>query len=263
MKAQIKFILVSIILTFVIVSFSNSGEVMIDTNEATALSKTETFTFLSNGTTTKGKIFLPASYETNKNLPAIYLIDFTEQHFKLATDEFESVIDGVKQIQGFDALVVSLENIPDIDSEPETFLDEYEVFKDMAVYVDSKYTNNSSRTFIGKGSESGIVLMALFLENQETSVFENFIVTDPSPKYASAIINLIEKDNFPKSNLNKKLHFSFSTSNDRTKCIKLINLIKEAQYQWLQFESVEYTNSDYENTYPISYAAGIKYIFNK
>jgi predicted alpha/beta superfamily hydrolase len=263
MKAKIKFILASIILTFVIVSFSSSGEVMIDTNEATALSKTETFTFLSNGTTTKGKIFLPASYETNKNLPAIYLIDFTEQHFKLATDEFESVIDGVKQIQGFDALVVSLENIPDIDSEPETFLGEYEVFKDMAAYVDSKYTNNSSRTFIGKGSESGIVLMALFLENPETSVFENFIVTDPSPKYASAIINLIENDNFPKSKLNKKLHFSFSTSNDRTKCTKLINLIKEAQYQWLQFESIEYINSDYENTYPISYAAGIKYIFNK
>ena len=63
--------------------------------------------------------------------------------------------------------------------------------------------------------------------------------------------------------MNKKLHFSFSTSNDRAKCIKLINLINEAQYQWLQFESIEYTNSDYENTYPISYAAGIKYVFNK
>ncbi len=263
MKAKNKFIIVSIILTFGIVSFSSIGEVMIDTNETTTLSKTETFAFSSNGTTTKGKIFLPASYETNKNLPAIYLIDFTEQHFKLATDEFERVIDGVKQIQGFDALVVSLENIPDIDAEPETFLGQYEVFKNMASYVDSKYTNNSSRTFIGKGSESGIVLMALFLENPETSVFDNFIVTDPSPKYASAIINLIEKDNFPKNKLNKKLHFSFSTSNDRAKCTKLINLIKEAQYQWLQFESIEYTNSDYENTYPISYAAGIKYIFNK
>ena len=105
--------------------------------------------------------------------------------------------------------------------------------------------------------------MALFLENPESSVFDNFIVTDPSPKYASAIINLIEKDNISKNKLNKKLHFSFSTSNDRAKCTKLINLINEAQYKWLQFESIEYTNSDYENTYPISYAAGIKYIFNK
>ncbi len=231
--------------------------------ETPSSSRIEFFTFLSNGTATKGKIFLPASYETNKNLPAIYLIDFTEQHFKLATDEFEKVIDGVKQIQGFDALVVSLENIPDIDAEPETFQDQYKVFKNMASYVDDNYTNNSSRTFIGKGSESGIVLMALFLESSETSVFYNFIVTDPSPKYASAIINTIEKDNIPKNKLNKKLHFSFSTSNDRATCNKLIKLIKEAQYPWLQFESIEYTNSDFEHTYPISYAAGIKYVFNE
>lgn len=239
------------------------GDGIIDLTETTNSSRIETFTFPSNGTTTKGKIFLPASYETNKNLPAIFLIDYTEQHFKLATDEFEKVIDGVQQIQGFDALVVTLENIPDIDAEPEIFKNHYEVYKNMTSYVDANYTNNSSRTFIGKGSESGIVLMALFLESSEKSVFDNFIVTDPSPKYASAIINLIEKDNIPKTRLNKKLHFSFSTSNDRAKCTKLINLIKEAQYPWLKFESIEYTDSDYENTYPISYAAGIKYVFNK
>ncbi len=251
------------ILILGIVSFSRAGNVKIDSFKNTTSSRIEIFTFSTNGTNSNGKIFIPASYETNKNLPAIFLIDYTEQHFKLATDEFEKVIDGVQQIDGFDALVVTLENIPDIDAEPETFKNHYEVYKNLTFYVDANYTNNSSRTFIGKGSESGVVLMALFLESSEKSVFDNFIVTDPSPKYASAIINLIEKDNISKNRLNKKLHFSFSTSNDRTKCTKLINLIKEAQYQWLQFESIEYTNSDYENTYPISYAAGIKYVFNK
>jgi hypothetical protein len=261
MKFKIGFII--LVLGVITFSFSSDGGIIIDPIEIAISQRIETFTFSSNGTTTKGKIFLPASYETNKNLPAIYLIDFTEQHFKLATDEFEKVIDGVQKIQGFDALVVSLENIPDIDAEPETFQDQYEVFKNMASYVDNNYTDNSSRTFIGKGSESGIVLMALFLENPENSVFDNFIVTDPSPKYASAIINLIEKDNIPKNKLNKKLHFSFSISNNRAICTKLIDLINETQYSWLQFESIEYTNSDYENTYPISYAAGIKYIFNE
>ena len=101
------------------------------------------------------------------------------------------------------------------------------------------------------------------MEKPEASLFDNFIVTDPSPKYADAIINLIQKGNFPKNKHDKKLHYSFSTSNDREKCIKLISLINESQYDWLQLESIEYTNSDYENTYPISYAAGIKYIFNK
>lgn len=246
-----------IILIFGVVSFSNVSD-----DKTASSSIIETFIFSSNGTKTKGKIYLPDSYATNKNLPTIYLIDFTEQHFKIATDEFEKVIDAVEQIQSSDALVVSLENIPDIDAEPETFQDQYEVYKNMASYVDGKYTNNSTRTFIGKGSEGGLVLMALFIENQETSVFDNFIVTDPSPKYASAIIELIEKGSVSKNQSNKKLHYSFSTSNDRAKCIKLIDLIKEVDYQWLQVESIEYTESNYENTYPISYAAGIKYVFN-
>ncbi|WP_178984231.1 hypothetical protein [Winogradskyella helgolandensis] len=263
MKTKIKFGIISLVITFGMVSFSSKEEVITETNETESSIKIETFTFSSNGTTTRGKIFLPASYETNKNIPVIYLIDFAEQHFKLATDEFEKVIDGVKQLQGFDALVVSLEDIPNIDASPETFREQYDVFKNMASYIDSQYTNNASRTFIGRGSESSVVLMALFHKNSETSIFDNFIATDPSPKYASAILNLIETDSIAKNKSNKKLHFSFSTTNDRTQCNKLINLIKEAQYEWLEFESIEYTDSDYEHTYPISYAAGIKYIFNK
>jgi predicted alpha/beta superfamily hydrolase len=258
METKMIFKIGVLILTFGVLSFSSGRD-----DKTGSTSSIETFTFSSNGTNTKGKIYLPESYATNKDLPAIYLIDFTEQHFKLATDEFEKVIDGVQQIEGFDALVVSLENIPDIDAEPEAFQDHYEIFKNMALYVDGAYPNNSSRTFIGKGSEAGLVLMALFIENEESALFENFIVTDPSPNYASAIINLIEKDSISENKSNKKLHYSFSTSNDRKKCIKLIDLIKGADYKWLQVESKEYTNSDYENTYPVSYAEGIKYVFNK
>jgi predicted alpha/beta superfamily hydrolase len=239
------------------------GDGIINLAETKNLSRIETFTFSSNGTTTKGKIFLPASYETNKNLSAIFLIDYTEQHFKLATDEFEKVIDGVKQIQSFDALVVTLEEHLDIDAKPKASQEYYDVFKNMTSYVDGNYTNNTSRTFIGRGSESGIVLMTLFLENSETSVFDNFIVTDPSPVFTDAVINMIENEDFPKNKRNKKLHFSFSTSNNREKCTKLINLINDVQYPWLKFESLEYATSDYENTYPVSFAAGIKYIFNK
>ena len=224
-------------------------------------SRIESFTFSNNGTATKGKIFLPASYETVENLPAIFLIDFTEQHFKLATDEFEKVIDGVEQLEGFDTLVVSLENIPDFDAEPESYQEHYEIYKNMASYVSSKYTNNPSRTFIGKGSEGGVVLMTLFLEDGNASLFDNFIVTDPSPLYADSIIEMIGNNNFPQDKSNKKLHFSFSTSNDRTRCTKLIDLINKAKYPWLQFESKEYTYSNYENTYPISYAEGLQYIF--
>jgi len=226
-------------------------------------SRIDSFTFSSNGRDYNGKIFLPAFADTNQNLPAIFLIDFTETHFKLVTDEFEKVIDGVQQIQGFDALVVSLEQIADIDAEPGNFQEHYNLFKNMAFYVDGKYTNNQSRTFIGKGSESGIVLKALLLEDSVNAVFDNFIATDPSGLYGTEIIRMLENNDFSQNKPNKKLHFSFSTSNDRTKCMKLIRLFKEAQYPWLQFEGIEYTNSNYDNTYPVSYPAGIKYIFDE
>lgn len=245
----------------ILFTFSSDGEVISDPIEARSPSKTETFTFSVNGTFTKGKIFLPAGYETNRNLPAIYLIDFTEQQFKLATDEFEKVIGGVEQIQGFDALVVTLEEHLDIDSKPDEFQEYYDIFKSMASYVDSNYTNNTSRTFIGKGSEGGIVLITLFQESPESSVFEYFIVSDSPGSFNSVVMEMIEKDDFPKNKQMKKLHFSFSTSNNHDECTRLINMINEAQYPWLQFESLEYANSNYENTYPVSFAEGIKYVF--
>ena len=263
MNVRLKYFFVLIFLMSGITTYVKADNNLLKPVVDTTSSKTEIFTFTSNGKKMQGKIYLPPSYCINKSLPAVYLIDFTEQHFKLATDEYEKVIDGVNQLNGFNALVVSLNGIPNIDVEPNNFEEHYSIFEDMSSYVASKYTENPSRTFIGKGSEAGVVLMALFLDNRKKSVFNNFIVTDPSPKYVSAIIDLIKKDSFPKNKSTKKLHFSFSTSNDRAKCIGLIDMIKDANYKWLQFESKEYSNSDYENTYPVSFAEGIKYVFKE
>ena len=226
-------------------------------------SRIELFAFINNGSETKAKIYLPQGYEISKDLPVIFLIDFSEQHFKLATDEFEKVIAGVEMIPEFKALVVSLEGIPDIDAEPDSFEQHYELFKNLALHVDGKYTNNQQRTLIGKGSESGIVLMAMFMEDPEISLFDNFIGTDPSGLYASAIIDLIENGSFPQEKNNKKLHFSFSKSNDRVRCTALIDMIEDANYSWLHFAAKEYTNSNYENTYPISFAEGLFFVYQK
>ncbi len=223
---------------------------------------TETFIFMSSGTAIKGKVYLPATYDTLKTLPAIYLVDFAEQHFKLATDEFETVIAAVREA-GIEALVVSLENIPEFDAVPETFQEHYGLFRDMVAFVDGQYATSTNRTFVGRGSEGGIVLMALFLEKPESALFDNFVVTDPSPKYASAIVERMEKGNFPGKKSSKRLHFSFSASNNRVLCNKLIHVLGEAGYPWLRFETVEYADNDYEHTYPVSYAAGIKYVFGK
>jgi predicted alpha/beta superfamily hydrolase len=262
MNTKIRNLFAITLFSFIFSSCSEEDDAIPDPVQAAAVSKTESFTFSSNGTAIKGKIFVPAAFDTNKNLPAIYLIDFTEQHFNVAKDEFEKVIEGVQQLQGFEALVVTLEEHLDVDSNPGDFEEYYALYKNMTSYVDANYTDNTSRTFIARGSEGGLVLMTLFLEDPGTSVFDNFIATDSPSSFNSAVINLVENGNFPQDKENKRLHFSFSTSNNQTSCTNLINAINEAQYPWLQFESLKYTTSNFENTYPTAFTQGLKYIFD-
>lgn len=223
----------------------------------------ETFTFSSNSEDIKGKIYLPDTYETNNNLPAIFLIDFQEQHFAIATDEFEQVIRGVLQIGNFEALVVTLDDIPNINAQPGTFAGHRDLFRNMAIYVNSKYTNNTSRTFIGRGSEGGVVLLTLINEDPVANIFDNYIVTDSPSSFNDIAIDMNQNNSVQENMLNNKLHFSFSTSNDLTNCQTLINSFEEAQYPWLEFQSVRYTNSDYENTYPTSYSDGLEFVYKQ
>ena len=258
-------ILFGFILFIVTISLSFGGNNIKESIESTQEAKIETFTFSSDGTDINGKIYLPESFDKEKNLPAIYLIDFTEQHFNVATDEFEKVISAAEALPNTDAVVVTLEEHLDVDinleAKTEVFQKYYDLYKNMTSYVDVNYTNNNQRTLIARASEAGIVLMALFQEDPASSVFENFVATDPDGTWISYILWLINGDHFPENKENKKLHFSFSATNNRSHCNDLINAINQAEYPWLQFESIEYT-SDFENTYPEAFADGIKYVFN-
>ena len=129
MKTKMIFSVSIMILTIAIVTLSCDEDVQADLLETTPSSRIDTFTFSHNGEAINGKVFLPAAYENNNNLPAIYLIDYTEQHWVVALDEFEKLVDGVEQIQGFDALVVTLEKHLDIDAQPQEFNKYYGTFK--------------------------------------------------------------------------------------------------------------------------------------
>ncbi len=256
--------LIRLVLLLGVTSLSFGQNDYTKTIENTQKAKIDTFTFSSDGTEINGKIYLPASFSKDKSPHSIYLIDFTEQHFKEATDEFEKVISATREIQDFDAVVVTLEERLDVSvgASNRDFQKYYNIFKDMASYVDTNYTNNNSRTIIGRGSEAGLVLMTLFLEDSLNSVFDNFIATDSPSSFNNYIITILSGDNLPKNKQNKKLHFSFSKSNNRKSCLNLILTIDQAKYPWLQFESLEYVESNYENTYPEAFAEGLKYMFN-
>ncbi len=230
--------------------------------ETVKVAQVEVFTFLSGGVEIEGKIYLPASYNRSNSPVSIYLIDFTEQHFAIAKDEFEKVIEGVEKIQGLDAVVVTLKEHLDVDAQTSDVQEYYDIYRSMASYVEDNYTSNTSRTFIGRGSEAGLVLATLFVEDPATAMFDNFIATD-SPTYFNAyIINLIDGGNFPQGKTDKKLHFSFSTSNNRFSCTSLINAIDQAEYPWLHFGSMEYTFLNHEQAYPFAYSAGLKFVYD-
>lgn len=223
----------------------------------------EIFTFKSQGISHNAKIFIPESYDNTKKYHAIVLIDFTEQHFKIAKDEYEQVLAAVSEIDGLQALVVTLQQHLDVDATPDSFEKYSKLFRDMAAYVAANYSTTHSKTFIGRGSESGIVIMSMLKQKDENATFDNFIATDPSGKYSSVIIDLLKQNNFPFKKKPLKLHFSFSSSNDQIKCAEIIRLFKSANYPWLRFKSKIYANNDYENTYKESFAEGLRFVFEE
>lgn len=273
MIAKRKFLILGCI-TFTLAFFacSSSGEdtpieptiITEPTPTPIAADRRETFIFSSNGINIKGKIFIPSEYEKNKNLPAIYLFDFPEElsglnpNFHVATDEFDKVIGAVKNIK-LNALVITMYEYKDNDmSLPGDFKEYGDIFKSMTSYVDDNYTSDPSRTFIGRGNEANMVLMTLFFEKPEVSVFQNFIATDAL--HVGDMQVLLENGGIPQENENKKLHYS---NTDEARNAAMINAIMEQELPWLDFESVTYPNMTFEDGYPKAYSDGIKFIFGE
>lgn len=224
--------------------------------------KTEKFTFSSEGEEYRGKIYIPVAFETDSNLPAIYLIDHEEHHFTVARDEFDQVVSGVRQLNDPNVLVVSLENVEDIEVVPGEFETYYQLFKDMTSYVDNHYTNNTSRTFIGRGDDGGVVLLSLLLERFEPTVFDNFIVHDTYISFLNVAKFIIQNESFSADIASKKLHFSYASDASISTNLDFIQTIEDAGFDWLEYESVKYADFIFEDAYPIAFPDGVKFIFD-
>lgn len=226
-----------------------------------ALDKVEEFRFLSSGKSWDAKIWIPAEYQTNSDLPSIYLVDDEEIHYPVATDEFEKVIEGVNKVSGLDALVITVEGLdPDLGV-VFGFQEFYTIYIDLVSYVETNYTDNPSRTLIGRGSAANFVLGTLYLEEQETAVFQNFVATTSSS--LGYFNEIMKKEEFPKEKDNKKLHFSFDGESNYDLNMRFINTLNEKTYPWLEFDWAEYPNLMFTTSYPSAYADGIKYIFEE
>ena len=187
------------------------------------------------------------------------LVDDEEIHYPVATDEFEKVIEGVNKISGLDALVITVEGLDPNLNVVTDFQEFYAIYLDLVSYVETNYTDNASRTLIGRGSAANFVLGTLYLEEQETAVFQNFIATtSPGLGYFNEIMN---KGDFPLEKDNKKLHFSLDGESNYELNMRFINTLNEKAYPWLEFDWAEYPNLMFTTSYPSAFADGIKYIF--
>jgi hypothetical protein len=223
--------------------------------------RTEAFEFSSNGVATQGKVHLPESFEPGMELATIYLIDFTEDHGEVALDEFETVIDSVNQIDGLNALVATLEEIPEIQAHPDAYEEYADIFRDMADHIDANYANSTSRTLIGRASEAGVVLLELFGEGPDESAFDNYVATDPPERFTSVVVSIVKTEDFSQAESSRKLHLSFSKDNNVYALTRLADLIDEAGYPWLEYESVYYSDSFFNDTYRTAYADGLRFVF--
>lgn len=192
-------------------------------------------------------------------LATIYLIDFAEPQPVL--DEFETVIDSVNQIDGLNALVATLAETPETVTDPSKYQESADVFRDMANHIDANYSSSSSRTFIGRGFAAGVVLLELFGEGPDEAAFDNFVATDPDTRFTIPVVSILETEDFSQAASSKKLHFSFSRSNNVVAMTQLADLIDEADYPWLQYESVYYSDSYFDSVYPTAFADGLKFVF--
>jgi hypothetical protein len=224
--------------------------------------RTEAFEFSSNGVATQGKVHLPESFEPGMELATIYLIDFTEDHGEVALDEFETVIDSVNQIDGLNALVATLdEETPETVIDPSKYQESADVFQDMANHIDANYANSTSRTFIGRGNEAGVVLLELFGEGPDEGAFDNYVATDPPERFTSVVVSIVKTEDFSQAESSRKLHLSFSKDNNVYALTRLADLIDEAGYPWLEYESVYYSDSFFNDTYRTAYADGLRFVF--
>ena len=155
------------------------------TEEASDQTLDRSLTSNYNSETYPLKIFLPAAFETNKNLPVIYLT-----HGFLV---FETLKQKTKEI-GLQASIVAIGDKVDADTQRDFFPsfcggrtnDGFENFynlitQQLVPFVDENWGNDQrARSLIGYSFGGRFAVTALLMENPETVIFNGSIAVDPA-----------------------------------------------------------------------------------
>ena len=237
--------------------------------------KTESTSIKSNSVydnyTYPVEIYLPKSYETNNNLPIIYVLD--------GKMTFELVISAIPN--STDAIVVAFGNLAlkkqwarrwedlmpeEIDCHNVTgkHQDFYDfITKELIPYIDNTYNNdNTSRTLLGHSSAGLFTLVTMFAEDTENVTFKNFIAGDPelacNPTYFDGMLN---DNDFPAVDEKFKFYLALSGDGDTDAVRQFSDDIIAKEYPWLTYKYEEFLNESHLGVRDELFASALKFVF--
>jgi len=218
-------------------------------------------------------IFLPAVFETDKNLPVIYLTD--------GLYLFEILLQKSKEI-GLQAIIVAIGDKEGTDpdrvrdyspsfcgaSTIDGFDNYYNLITQQLVpFVDENYENDrSSRSLIGYSFGGRFAVAALLMENPEAVIFHSSIAVDPAFGCAgdsfSGLINELDDLIISANSVE-----SFKLFRTRSSAFELNGFneymgAQDMDLPWFDFGFIELLNEDHESVVGPSLAAGLRYVYD-
>ena len=214
------------------------------------------------------EIYLPAEYETNKNLPIVYLLEGVKVA-QSTGEKFIDVVVGTMNNVGLKAILVAVGDRSGVEREldflapgclgsEQGFSNYYNfVTKELIPYIDNNYSNDHSRrTLIGHSHGGNFVNNLLFREDPNNILFYGYISVDPSECDFSTWEEGVNKMNLPNDAI-VKLHISEARYNLEP----LNDLFKAKNFPWLFIDFVKYPDEDHVSVARPSIRKGLKFIY--
>lgn len=220
------------------------------------------------------KIFLPGIYDTDKNLPVLYVLD--------GAYYFEDVIKYIKDIE-FDAIVVGIgdytPNAPGQDylrardfipgtiyeGVSDGHLRFYKFLTEEVVpYIDQNYENDpKSRTLVGHQMAGVCTNFSLLKGASENLVFHGYLSINPTTTNRYIFENLLDSLNFAPDTEPLRLFLSQVSANQKGEWFYLD--LKEQAFPWLNLELYTVEDSSTVSFNPVvvepSIKEGLKFIY--
>jgi len=217
------------------------------------------------------KILLPKEYETDKNLPVVYLLDGLTVNPGNTNGPifFQDLVSYANDV-GLNAILVAVgdklgsersrDYLPSgCDGNDDDFGNFYEfINKELVPFIDERYeSDHTARTLIGVSWAGNFTFNVLFREVQDSIIFHNFISVDPSICSLSYFQERLDSMDFP-DDANLKIHIS--QAEDPT-AGTLNDLFVEKDFPFLEVDYNFYENESHYSVQDPSIRQGLRFIY--